>query len=104
VAVYLVVCEMHRDLENYVSARSKSLKMALFYNYTTFCWSATVSIVPFSSYLAMRITIRSAPCMSQVNDVCSCFNLPDGTILQTIFVPKRYRLGVQLCTVGGVGI
>jgi len=42
VAVYLVVCEMHRDLENYVSARSKSLKMALFYNYTTFCWSATV--------------------------------------------------------------
>jgi len=48
-----------RDLETGCRGRSRSLKMAQFDRpYTTFYWSATVSIavyvVPFSSYLTLN--------------------------------------------------
>ena len=73
-AVSVAVCEIFimfsvkewRDLENHVSGRSRSLKVAPFDRpYATFYWSAIVnialSIVPFSSYLMLNniVTLKS---------------------------------------------
>ena len=63
VVVYVAVCVKEwRDLENHVSGRSRSLKVAPFDRpYATFYWSAIVnialSIVPFSSYLMLNTTV-----------------------------------------------
>ena len=54
-----------RDLENQVTGRSRSLKMAPFdRQHATFYWSAIVYIallVPFSSYLTLKniVTLKS---------------------------------------------
>ena len=66
-AVSLAVCEIFsvekfRDLENWVMGCSRSLKMAPFDRpYTTFYWSAIVSIAlfsPFMSYLALNNSVN----------------------------------------------
>ena len=66
-AVPVAVCEIFsvkewRNLENQVMGRSRSLKMALFDRpYSTFYWSAIVTIVPFSSFLTSNniVTLKS---------------------------------------------
>jgi len=66
VAISVAVCETFivkewRNLENQVTGRSRSLKMAPFDRpYTTFCWTAIIN-VPFSSYLTLNkiVTLKS---------------------------------------------
>jgi len=57
----LAVCEVFslkewRDLETWLLGRTRSLKMALFYRpYTTFYWSAIVSIAIFELFGAEMV-------------------------------------------------